>query len=164
MVLYILFSIGIVIEAGFGYTLWSKIKNQEQLNTVISEKNKIIEEQFNSNQQSLSKLNQKLTNKQEELKTVETKLMNVTTEMEKSLKSQNDIIQNAFNSYSAILDKAYEDRDREFDDKVAALEDSYKQKKENLLSQLDNERKELDKIKQMRAAAQEAILREKQIK
>ena len=164
MVLYILFSIGIVIEAGLGYTLWNKIKNQEQLNTVISEKNKIIEEQFNSSQQSLSKLNQKLTNKQEELKTVETKLMNVTTEMEKSLKSQNDIIQNAFNSYSTILDKAYEDRDREFDDKVAALEDSYKQKKENLLSQLDNERKELDKIKQMRAAAQEAILREKQIK
>ena len=63
MVLYILFSIGIVIEAGLGYTLWNKIKNQEQLNTVISEKNKIIEEQFNSNQQSLSKLNQKLTNK-----------------------------------------------------------------------------------------------------
>ena len=90
--------------------------------------------------------------------------MNVTTEMKKNLKSQNDIIQNAFNSYSTILDKAYEDRDKEFDDKVAALEDSYKQKKENLLSQLDNERKELDKIKQMRAAAQEAILREKQIK
>ena len=53
MVLYILFSIGIVIEAGLGYNLWNKIKNQEQLNTVIYEKNKIIEEQFNKTKQEL---------------------------------------------------------------------------------------------------------------
>ena len=66
-------------------------------------------------------------------------------------------------SYTEILEENYANAEKEYDNNQEKLKEAYNNLQDKLQEQLEAEQKELDKIKQTRAAAIEANLREKEI-
>lgn len=79
-------------------------------------------------------------------------------------KNQQELSQQAFENYCNILDKNYQEKEKDYDAHVLLLEQSYQHKQEELEIELNKKVSELDKIRATRAAAMEAQLKEKEIK
>lgn len=71
---------------------------------------------------------------------------------------------NAMSVYSDQLDLLYNEKEKEYDARVARLEEAYDQSQQGILEQIEYNRKELDKIASTRAAAINAQLKEQEIK
>lgn len=78
--------------------------------------------------------------------------------------SQKELSQKAFENYCAILEKQYEDAEDEYAQYKDAMETAYSNKQLELMRELDEAKKDLDKIQATRAAAIQAQLKEKEIK
>lgn len=63
-----------------------------------------------------------------------------------------------------ILEHSYQEKEKEHDDAIDAMKWAYIKEQENLMAETDNIKKDLDTLRNTRAAAQEALLKEKQIK
>ena len=71
---------------------------------------------------------------------------------------------NAMSVYSDQLDLLYNEKEKEYDARVARLEEAYDQSQQGILEQIEYNKKELDKIASTRAAAINAQLKEQEIK
>ena len=70
---------------------------------------------------------------------------------------------NAMSVYSDQLDLLYNEKEKEYDTRVARLEEAYDQSQQEILEQIEYNKKELDKIASTRAAAINAQLKEQEI-
>lgn len=70
---------------------------------------------------------------------------------------------NAMSVYSDQLDLLYNEKEKEYDARVARLEEAYDQSQQGILEQIEYNKKELDKIASTRAAAINAQLKEQEI-
>lgn len=80
------------------------------------------------------------------------------------LNDQKINLNESFSSYMEILEHSYQEKEKEHDDAIDAMKWAYIKEQENLMAETDNIKKDLDTLRNTRAAAQEALLKEKQIK
>lgn len=63
-----------------------------------------------------------------------------------------------------MLEWKYKEKESDYDSAIDTMRYSYAQKQEELMTEINNIEKDLDKIQATRAAAQESLLKEKEIK
>ena len=92
-----------------------------------------------------------------------------------TIDNQKKLSQVAFENYCETLTKSYTEKEEEYTNSLRLLTESYQniqnnflqnleQKKEEIAGELQKEREILDKVRETRAAAMEAQLREQKIK
>lgn len=87
------------------------------------------------------------------------KLAIVTNELEQSQL----VFNNSLENYCEILDKNYTQKEEEYNNLIKILQNSYEKEHDKILQDLQIINNELSKIKATRAAAQEALIKEKEI-
>lgn len=105
--------------------------------------------------------------KNNEIKTLDSDLSLLQSKINLSqawLDDQKINLNESFSSYVEILEHSYQEKEKEHDDAVDAMKWAYIKEQENLMAETDNIKKDLDTLRNTRAAAQEALLKEKQIK
>lgn len=132
------------------------LKHTHKINKVIDAKNKILEEEY-----------QCLTNKTEEVeKQLEDKknyLNDIQNNISKTLDNQKLLSQKAFENYCDVLDNNYKETEEEYNSYEQNMKKAYSDIQLSLLQEMDRTKAELDKIKETRAAALQALTREKEI-
>lgn len=133
-------------------TMW----HVHQLNQEVDNKN-----------QELLQLNKELeTNKtilDNNIKEKKEQLNDIQNNISKTIDSQKELSQKAFENYCEVLDNQYKEYEEEYKIYQENLETSYSNKQLELVRALDETKAELDKIKATRAAAIQAQTREKEI-
>lgn len=81
----------------------------------------------------------------------------------KTIDNQKELSQKAFENYCQVLEKQYDEYEEEYKMYKDALETSYSNLQLKLIQETDEIREELDKIKASRAAAIQALTREKEM-
>ena len=131
-------------------------KHTHKINKVIDAKNKILEEEY-----------QYLTNKTEEVeKQLENKknyLNDIQNNISKTLDNQKLLSQKAFENYCDVLDNNYKETEEEYNSYEQNMKKAYSDIQLSLLQEMDRTKAELDKIKETRTAALQALTREKEI-
>lgn len=105
--------------------------------------------------------------KNNEIKTLDNNLSLLQSKISLSqawLNDQKINLNESFSSYIEILEHSYQEKEKEHDDAIDAMKWAYIKEQENLMAETDNIKKDLDILRNTRAAAQEALLKEKQIK
>lgn len=105
--------------------------------------------------------------KNNEIKTLDNDLSLLQSKISLSqawLDDQKINLNESFSSYAEILEHSYQEKEKEHDDAIDAMKWAYIKEQENLMAETDNIKKDLDILRNTRAAAQEALLKEKQIK
>lgn len=105
--------------------------------------------------------------KNNEIKTLDNNLSLLQSKINLSqawLNDQKINLNESFSSYIEILEHSYQEKEKEHDDAIDAMKWAYIKEQENLMAETDNIKKDLDILRNTRAAAQEALLKEKQIK
>ena len=105
--------------------------------------------------------------KNNEIKTLDSDLSLLQSKINLSqawLDDQKINLNESFSSYVETLEHSYQEKEKEHDDAVDAMKWAYIKEQENLMAETDNIKKDLDTLRNTRAAAQEALLKEKQIK
>ena len=105
--------------------------------------------------------------KNNEIKTLDNDLSLLQSKINLSqawLDDQKINLNESFSSYVEILEHSYQEKEKEHDDAIDAMKWAYIKEQENLMAETDNIKKDLDTLRNTRAAAQEALLKEKQIK
>lgn len=87
------------------------------------------------------------------------KLAIITNELEQSQL----VFNNSLENYCEILDKNYTQKEEEYNNLIKILQNSYEKEHDKILQDLQIINNELSKIKATRAAAQEALIKEKEI-
>jgi len=132
------------------------LKHTHKINKAIDAKNKILEEEY-----------QYLTNKTEEVeKQLEDKknyLNDVQNNISKTLDNQKLLSQKAFENYCDILNNNYKETEEEYNSYEQNMKKAYSDIQLSLLQEMDRTKAELDKIKETRTAALQALTREKEI-
>lgn len=142
------------------------IKDNQKLisyNSELSAINKSLKEENENLDASNHCLNteQKMLNAQIEYQEKELQTLQAT--ISSSIKAKEELSQKAFENYCAILEKQYDEYEEEYDMYKDALETSYSNRQLELIRELDETQKDLDQLKATRAAAIQAITREKEI-
>ena len=132
------------------------LQHTHKVNKNIDAKNKILEEEY-----------QYLTNKTEEVeKQLENKkkyLNDVQNNISKTLDNQKLLSQKAFENYCDVLDNNYKKTEEEYNSYEQNMKKAYSDIQLSLLQEMDRTKAELDKIKETRTAALQALTREKEI-
>lgn len=141
----------IVSIAIFGYSFY-QLKHTHEINTEVDKYNQklknetaFFKKEFDKYFTEYSKLEDKINN------------------AKKVLDSQQDISKKAFENYCNILEKDYEDKEKEYNQNIQLLNDSYSKQQEKILSKIEEEEDKLNKIRSLRTSASDAIRREKEI-
>ena len=128
------------------------IRHTHKLNNNIDYQNKNLQEE---NQFLLKELNNteiKLQNSKDRL-----------NDLKIALDNQKELSQKAFENYCDVLEQDYKEKEEEYDMYKDALDTAYSTKQLKLLQEIDQVQADLDKIKETRTAAIQAITREKEI-
>ena len=132
------------------------LKHTHKINKAIDAKNKILEEEY-----------QYLTNKTEEVeKQLENKknyLNDIQNNISKTLDNQKLLSQKAFENYCDVLNNNYKETEEEYNSYEQNMKKAYSDIQLSLLQEMDRTKAELDKIKETRTAALQALTREKEI-
>lgn len=147
----------LIISTIVSIILYNKEKNKNKdILDINIERKKINEEIDNENKRLIEKRNELNINyleKQQELDKIQNTINNA-----------NEVSRQAFLNYSDLLDKEYDNREKEFKNSVALLEKSYAEIQSNKLEKLDQIQNDLDKMVSTRAAAIQAQQKEEEIK
>ena len=130
-------------------------------------------------QQRVGSLNETIEDKQKQLDNLQ---QNVT----KTFETQKQLSQSAFENYCEVLIKSYDEKEQEYEQNIQRLQDSYSTLQENINKDLEQKKEEnqkyleeerikiaeelskeqevLDKIRETRAAAIQAQIREQEVK
>ena len=84
--------------------------------------------------------------------------------IETTIKNQKKMSQDAMQNYFIILDKEYEKREKDFENKIEQIRQLTEEEKQNLQKSIAEEQSKLDSLKSTYKAAIEAQLKEKKIK
>lgn len=147
------------------------IKNVHQKNVEIDNENlslqiehseleselKNIKNDIFHNELSLNKIHKQRQEAEEILR-------NIVSSQNKTLNDTIEITNNSFQQYCNTLETQYANFEEEFDEKVAQLNINFENEKSKIAAAAEVEKKELERIRSIRAAAQEALNREEEIK
>lgn len=92
------------------------------------------------------------------------KLRELQEDTQNTLNSQKELAEEAFQNWWSLLEKDYQEKEKEYNSLVQNLKDSYAQEQERLNAEVGVLRKDLDKIRATRDAAIAAQVKEKEIK
>jgi len=164
-IILIIVSILLVIYAS--YTL----QHVHQINKNVDEQNQKLEKEYQELQHqrddivTLLQLRTKDVNNLEiTIQKEKEQLIDIQSNISKTLDNQKELSQKAFENYCEVLNKQYEEQEAEYNIYKNNLVSSYEDKQLELMEELEQAQKELDKIKSTRAAAIQAQLKEKEIK
>ena len=105
--------------------------------------------------------NQRLIDRQKE---EQNRLKELSDLVETTIKNQKKISQDAMQNYFNILDKEYEKREKDFENKIEQIRQLTEEEKQNLQKSIVETQSKLDSLKSTYKAAIEAQLKEKKIK
>ena len=146
----------------------NRLQQVENLKNKLYNINKEINDKVYYSEQKINSLDRTIEDKQKYLDSIQ---QNVT----KTIDSQKQLSQSAFENYCEILIKNYDEKEEEYTNSLRLLTESYQniqnnflqdleQKKEEIAEELSKEREILEKVRQTRAAALQAQLKEQEIK
>lgn len=138
-----------IILCIFGFT---SIYKKHQRNEAIIKENEILEETKENLKQTTASLLTEIENKNQEL-----------LRINNQLSSMEDNVKEAFKNFCEMLDKKYSEKENEYDTLENSLQKHYDLLQNDIVSNLQNEKNELEKVRQTRAAAIEAQRKEKEI-
>lgn len=115
-----------------------KNKEIEKENSVLIDNRKYIQEEIKQKQQILNQIEQTITNSEQ-------------------------ISKKAFENYIDVLDTEYNNKEKEYQESLKLLNESYGNIQNKLIAETDQIRKDLDKISATRAAAIQAQIEEEKI-
>ena len=130
----------------------NKNKEIEDINTKVKEENKEID---NENQI----LKERKDNIEKEIKAKQNTLDNI----QNTINNANEVARQAFINYNDLLDKEYDTKEKEYEESVKLLEDSYAEIQAETLGKLDKIKIDLEKMATTRAAAIQAQLEEEKV-
>ena len=145
-----------LIISGVLFYLYYKEKNKhieiENINKEIEKENEKIK---NENKHLIEKqdyIQKEILNKQDILNSIQ-----------KSIEDSEQVSRNAFEQYMDTLDKEYELKEKEHQEAIQLLDNSYGEIQNKVIAEIDQIRADLDKISATRAAAIQAQLEEEKI-
>lgn len=141
-----------------------KLKHIQFVNTEVAEKNKQLEDQRKNLEEDTSRLMSVLEDQQRLKDTYTEQLNTLQSNITNTLDNKEELSRRAFENYCEILEKDYEDKEKEYDMYEQNLHTAYENLQTNLLKDIDKVREELTKLEATRAAAIQAKLKEKEIK
>ena len=154
------------------YCINSKIKVDKQISLQKKELKEENNQLVNTNTQykedaarlknQLNTLNIQIEYAQNEIKKETDRLNSMKVEVDNVYIEREVLNEKAYNNYFTILENKYKDVEVLFDAKVKELDDNIKSHQTMAETEISLIQKELDKIKATRAAAIEALLREKE--
>ena len=146
----------LLIISGVLFYLYYKEKNKhieiENINKEIEKENEKIK---NENKHLIEKqdyIQKEILNKQDILNNIQ-----------KSIEDSEQVSRNAFEQYMDTLDKEYELKEKEHQEAIQLLDNSYGEIQNKVIAEIDQIRADLDKISATRAAAIQAQLEEEKI-
>ena len=133
-------------------------QNQElqNKNKQLREENKNLDASNHCLNTEQKMLNAQIEHQEKELQTLQSTITS-------SIKTKEEISQKAFENYCEVLEKQYDDYEEEYKMYKDALETSYSNRQLELMREMNEVQEELDQIKATRAAAIQALTREKEI-
>ena len=144
----ILFIISILLVIYSAYA----IRHTHKFNKKIDIQNKIIIEEY-----------QELLHRKDLVEIQLQDRKNRLNDVQNALENQKELSKEAFEHYCDILEQNYKDKEEEYDKYEASLVEAYANYQLKLLNEANAVKAELDKIKETRTAAIQAITREKEI-
>ncbi len=161
MLFVLIIIIGIML--GIIFYLYNKLQQKVEEDTKTSEYNKLLQTQKNHLEENVRAINNLVYERTNELNLKETDISNLNQRIEEkqkqvnqlsdTIKEHQQISEDAFQQYFDTLNKRYDEVEKEFDDNINKLRE-----------QQVKVTKELDTIRQTRAAAHEALLKEQEVK
>lgn len=149
----------------------SERKSIHTHNTLIDEENKKLadsNDKLLQKQSSLVNEIQALSSNKQQYQTDINNLIKQITDLDNKINTmteeQQSMSRKAFENYCKILDNEYERKTVEYEKSLELLKDSYGAAQLQCLLSLEQQQKELEKIKSTRAAAMEAQRKEQEIK
>ena len=127
----------------------------KEYNTLKSYKQS-CEDEVNNLKNTSNNLQNEIYKEKEHLSTIQQELTN-------SIENQKKLSQEAFNNYFKVLEDKYKEIEEEHDMEVDALNTAYSNLQLKLMQERDQYQEDVDKIKATRAAAIQALTREKEI-
>lgn len=135
-------------------------RKTHKINTDIDEQNAQILARHNELNQNFEKLQleyqnveKNLLNKNEEIKNKTEEIANLYEKAERTAAAEHKLQKQAFTNYCDVLEKAYQEKDAEFETRISALANS-----------LLKAEKDLAQISATRAAARQALQKEQEVK
>ena len=146
----------LLIISGVLFYLYYKEKNKHiEIKNINKEIEKENEKWKNENKNLIEKqdyIQKEILNKQDILNNIQ-----------KSIEDSEQVSRNAFEQYMDTLDKEYELKEKEHQEAVQLLDNSYGEIQNKVIAEIDQIRADLDKISATRAAAIQAQLEEEKI-
>lgn len=146
------------------------IKHTHKINNDIDNKNQELQnklyqinEEVNNRQNSLEIINNEINNKNTTLESYKTQLEDIQSNISKTLDNQKELSEKAYENYIDLLEKQYEESNQEYEAYMSNMREAYSQLQMKLMREADACREDLTKIQETRAAAIQAITREKEI-
>ena len=135
-------------------------RKTHKINADIDKENAQILARHNELNQNFEKLQlqyknveKNLLNKAQEIKDKTAEIADLYEKAEKTAAAEHKLQEQAFNNYCEVLEKAYQEKDAEFNSRIGALSADVLQAK-----------RELDQISATRAAARQALQKEQEVK
>ena len=135
----------------------NKISQTHKYNQEIDNKNQELQKDYQYNLNEYNNLISSIEIQKERLNDINNNISNV-------IDNQKELSQKAYENYCEILEKQYEEYEEEYNRYKDVLETSYSNKQLELMQEMNEVQKDLDKIKATRTAALQAQLKEKEIK
>ena len=136
--------------------------DQENLK-ILEQQSELLKMKISLNKE-IKQLNSDILNKKLEKQELDERLLKDAQSYTLLLETNKKISREAMEEYQKTLDNRYSEIELEFDSNVKLMKESYAKIQEDLMRATAEESAKLDKIRATRAAAQEALLREKEIK
>ena len=132
------------------------LQNVHKINQEVDNYNQSLEKLKQELQANLESLENNLKIKNEQLDNIQSTILF-------STKAKEELSQKAFENYCEILDKQYKDAEDEYNTYTETLGNAYANIQSQLMQETASIKEDLDKIKATRAAAIQALTREKEI-
>ena len=147
-------------------TIYSVIsmRKAHQLNTTIDIENDKLQKTNSQLRESSIKLQEEISRQSSELNNKKEQLNDLQNNITKTVNNQEELSKKAFEHYCQILEKNYEEKEKEYDSYEEALNTAYSNLQLQLIQEMDKAKADLAQIEATRAAAIQAKLKEKEIK
>ena len=130
-----------------------KVKNTINSNNKIKEEEKTIQERINKKLDEEKKIDDQISNISKRLH-----------DYQDTLNNQKNIFDNSLSQYTELLDWKYKEEEKWYDDAIDAMKFAYNQMQDKMIEESNKIKEDLEQIRKTRASAQEALLKEQEIK
>ena len=130
-----------------------KVKNRINSNNKIKEEEKIIKERINKKLDEEKKIDDQISSISKRLH-----------DYQDTLNNQKNIFDSSLSQYTELLDWKYKEEEKWYDDAIDAMKFAYNQMQDKMIEESNKIKEDLEQIRKTRASAQEALLKEQEIK